>query len=66
MLLWILLLWIGATDLTTEEEINTLKGRSMPKINKTIMEVTNKRISYYAKLKPHEIRLVEIKKKRCC
>ena len=56
--------WVrmGAVALQTEEEINTLKGRSMPKINKTHMEVNNKRINYYAKLEPHEIRLIEIRK----
>ena len=57
--------WVkmGALPLTTEEEINTLKGRSIPKINKTNLEVNNKRINYFAKLQPHEIRLVLIKKK---
>jgi xylan 1,4-beta-xylosidase len=56
--------WVqmGALPLATEDEINTLKGRSMPKINKTMIEVNNKRISYYAKLEPHEIRLILIKK----
>lgn len=58
--------WVrmGAISLEKEEEINTLKGRSMPKIYKTNIEVNNKRINYYAKLEPHEIRLVEIKKNR--
>lgn len=57
--------WVrmGANPLTTEEEINTLKGRSMPKITKTTMNVTNKRINYYGKLEPHEIRMIEIRKK---
>jgi beta-xylosidase len=57
--------WVrmGAVPLTTEEEINTLKGRSMPKINKTNIEVSNRRINYYSKLEPHEIRIVEIRKK---
>ncbi len=58
--------WVkmGAIPLVSEEEINTLKGRSMPKISKTNMEVNNKRINYYAKLEPHEVRLIEIKKKK--
>lgn len=58
--------WVrmGAIPLITEEEINTLKGRSMPKIYKTNMEVQNKKSNYYAKLEPHEIRLIEIRKKR--
>jgi xylan 1,4-beta-xylosidase len=57
--------WVrmGAIPLMKEEEINTLKGRSMSKISKTYIEVNNKRINYYAKLEPHEIRLIEIKKK---
>lgn len=57
--------WVrmGAASLMTEEEIDILKGRSMPKIYKTNMEVSNKRINYYAELEPHEIRLVEIRKK---
>lgn len=57
--------WVrmGALPLMTEEEINTLKGRSMPKIFKTNIEVNNRRINYYSKLEPHEIRLVEIRKK---
>jgi beta-xylosidase len=56
--------WVrmGALPLTTEEEINTLKGRSMPKISKTVIEVNNKKLNYYVKLEPHEIRLIEIKK----
>ena len=58
--------WVrmGAIPLITEEEINTLKGRSMPRIYKTNMEVQNKQSNYYAKLEPHEIRLIEIRKKR--
>lgn len=58
--------WVqmGASPLNTEEEINTLKGRSMPKISITNMIVNNKRINYYAKLEPHEVRLIEIKKKK--
>lgn len=58
--------WIrmGGVSSMTEEEIDTLKGRSMPRIYKTDMEVNNKRINYYAKLEPLEIRLVEIRKKR--
>lgn len=56
--------WVrmGALPLTTEEEINTLKGHSLPKISKSNIEVTNNSINYYAELKPHEIRLVLIKK----
>jgi xylan 1,4-beta-xylosidase len=56
--------WVqmGALPLATEEEFNTLKGRSMPKINKIKIEVNNKRINYYANLEPHEIRLLLIKK----
>ncbi|MCX7772112.1 MAG: helix-turn-helix domain-containing protein, partial [Clostridia bacterium] len=58
--------WVrmGALPLMTEEELSTLKGRSMPRISKTNMDVNNKRINYYAKLAPHEIRLVEIRKRR--
>ncbi len=54
--------WVrmGALPLTTEEETNTLKGRSMPKINKISMQVTNNSLNYYADLKPHEIRLITI------
>jgi len=57
--------WVqmGALPLTSEEEINTLKGRAMPKISKTSMEVNNKRINYYAKLEPHEVRLILINKR---
>jgi hypothetical protein len=57
--------WVrmGSVPLMTVEEINTLKGRSMPKILKTDIEVNNRRINYYSKLEPHEIRLIEIKKK---
>lgn len=57
--------WVrmGALPLMTEEEINTLKGRSMPKITKANIEVSNNSINYYTKLDPHEIRLIEIRKK---
>ena len=57
--------WVrmGAVPLSTEEEIRILKGRSMPKLNKTRIEVNNRRINYYAELEPHEIRLIEIRKK---
>ena len=51
---------MGALPLNTEEEIDLLKGRSMPKLNKVCMEVTNNSLNYYASLKPHEIRLVLI------
>ncbi|WMJ87321.1 GH39 family glycosyl hydrolase [Anaerocolumna sp. MB42-C2] len=56
--------WVrmGALPLTSEEEINTLKGRSMPKINKMNIQISNNLLNYYADLKPHEIRLVTIKK----
>lgn len=56
--------WVrmGALPLTSEEEIKTLKGRSMPKITKIKMEVTNNSLNYYANLKPHEIRLITINK----
>jgi hypothetical protein len=53
---------MGALPLTTEEEINTLKGHSLPKITKSRIEVTNNHLNYYADLKPHEIRLILIKK----
>jgi xylan 1,4-beta-xylosidase len=58
--------WVrmGAIALHTEEEVTTLKGRSLPMITKTFIEVNNKHINYYAKLEPHEIRLIEIKRKR--
>jgi beta-xylosidase len=58
--------WVrmGAEPLNTPEEIETLKGHSMPRINKSKIEVNNKKINYYTKLEPHEIRLIEIKKKR--
>lgn len=54
--------WVrmGALPLNTEEEIDLLKGHSMPKLNKVCMEVTNNSLNYYASLKPHEIRLVLI------
>jgi xylan 1,4-beta-xylosidase len=58
--------WVrmGALPLTSPEETQSLKGRSMPKISKTKIELTNKRMNYYVKLEPHEIRLLEIKKNR--
>lgn len=58
--------WVrmGASPLRTEEEINTLKGRSMPKLSITNMDVNNKRINYFAKLEPHEVRLIEISRKK--
>ncbi len=58
--------WVrmGAIPLRTEEEITTLQGRSIPRISKTVINVNNKRINYYAKLEPHEIRLLEIRKDR--
>lgn len=59
--------WVrmGALPLTGEEEINTLKGHSLPKIVKSSIEVSNSQLSYYTELEPHEIRLVLIKKKIC-
>ena len=56
--------WVrmGAMPLITEEEINVLKGRSMPLITKSKLEVSNNYLNYYAELKPHEIRLVLIKR----
>ncbi len=57
--------WVrmGAMPLATPEEINILKGRSMPLITKSELEVNNNFLNYYAELKPHEIRLIQIKKK---
>jgi xylan 1,4-beta-xylosidase len=56
--------WVrmGAMPLTSEEEIDVLKGRSMPAITKSMIEVNNNYLNYYTELKPHEIRLVLIKK----
>jgi beta-xylosidase len=56
--------WVrmGAIPLTTPEEIEILKGRSMPLITKSELEVNNSFLNYYAELKPHEIRLIIIKK----
>ena len=56
--------WVrmGALPLTSEDEISTLKGRSMPKINKLNIQISNNLLNYYADLKPFEIRLVTIKK----
>jgi beta-xylosidase len=56
--------WVrmGAMPLTSEEEIDVLKGRSMPAITKSMVEVSNNYLNYYTELKPHEIRLVLIKK----
>ncbi len=56
--------WVrmGAMPLTNEEEIDVLKGRSMPLITKSMVMVNNNYLNYYAELKPHEIRLVLIKK----
>jgi xylan 1,4-beta-xylosidase len=56
--------WVrmGAIPLTTEEEVNTLNGHSMPQITKMNIEVNSNYINYFAELKPHEIRLVLIKK----
>lgn len=57
--------WVrmGALPLNTEEEIITLKGRSIPKITKMNLGVRNQKLNYFATLEPHEIRLVEIRKK---
>lgn len=57
--------WVrmGALPLNTEEEIITLKGRSIPQISKMNLGVRNQKLNYFAKLEPHEIRLVEIRKK---
>ncbi len=56
--------WVrmGAMPLNNEEEINILKGRSMPLITKLQVEISNNYLNYYADLKPHEIRLILIKK----
>ncbi|MBP1754786.1 MAG: hypothetical protein H6Q59_1184 [Firmicutes bacterium] len=56
--------WVrmGAMPLTSTEEIEILKGRSMPLITKSELEVSNNFLNYYAELKPHEIRLIIIKK----
>ena len=56
--------WVrmGALPLNAKEEIDILKGRSMPMANKAIISVDNNYINYYAELKPHEIRLITIKK----
>ncbi len=56
--------WVrmGALPLTTKEEIDILKGRSMPLVNKAMITVENNNLTYYAELKPHEIRLITIKK----
>lgn len=56
--------WVrmGAVPLTNEEEINTLKGRSMPRITKEQITVTNNTMAQFALLHPHEIRLIQIKK----
>lgn len=56
--------WVrmGGFPLMTEEEVNILKGHSMPKIIKSCLQVTDSNLHYTAKLKPHEIRLVQIKK----
>lgn len=56
--------WVrmGALPLTSKEEIDALKGRSMPLVNKAKIKVDNSCITYYAELKPHEIRLITIKK----
>lgn len=56
--------WIrmGGLPLKTEEEFNTLKGRSMPKINLNSLAVGNHTLNYYAKLEPHEIRLILLQK----
>ncbi len=56
--------WVrmGAVPLTTEEEYITLKGRSMPRIIKEQVTVTNNTMAQFALLLPHEIRLIHIKK----
>lgn len=54
--------WVrmGAVPLTTEEEISTLKGRSMPRIKKECITVTNNTLTQFALLQPLEIRLIHI------
>jgi beta-xylosidase len=56
--------WVrmGAQPFTTEEDVNILKGRSMPMILKQQIPVTNHTLYYSAELKPHEIKLVTISK----
>lgn len=56
--------WVrmGALPLTSEDEIEILKGRSMPLVTKSELMVGSNYIHYYTGLKPHEIRLILIRK----
>ncbi len=56
--------WVrmGALPLTTQEEIENLKGRSMPLVTKSVKKVTDNYMNYFAELQPHEIRLILIHK----
>lgn len=55
--------WVrmGAEPLTTPEEIDILKARSTPMLIKSTVDTQDGRISYFAHLEPHEIRLVTLK-----
>lgn len=56
--------WVrmGGLPLHTQEEIDILKGRSMPKLMKQEKIVENETLAYSANLSPHEVRLIIIQK----
>lgn len=54
---------MGAEPLTSPGEIAILKARSAPMLPKSTIEVQDEKISYFAHLEPHEIRLTKFVKK---
>jgi len=54
---------MGATPLDTKEEIDTLKQLSTPTIIKKMCTIDNHLLVYTGNLEPHEVRLIQIKKK---
>lgn len=54
--------WVrmGAEPLTTPEEVALLKARSVPMLQKSILQAKDGRLHYFAHLAAHEIRLVKL------
>ena len=52
---------MGAEELTTPEEMNTLKQLSTPKIIKSRTTVTDGSYGYQVTLEPHEVRLIQLR-----
>lgn len=54
--------WVrmGAEPLTSQEETDILKARSVPMLQKSTLTAQEEKLYYFAHLEPHEIRLVEI------